>query len=46
MKHLARVQGLEFTDERVIPLWWPYKGHSRANEKIRAVPLPLEAEPS
>jgi hypothetical protein len=45
MKQLARVQGLDLTDERVDADLVAYKGHLAANEKIRAVPLPLEAEP-
>jgi len=45
MKQLARVQGLDLTDERVDSDLAAFKGHLAANEKIRAVPLPLEAEP-
>lgn len=45
MKHLARAEGLELTDERVDGDLAAYKGHLAASEKIRAVPLPLEAEP-
>jgi hypothetical protein len=45
MKQLARVHGLDLTDERVESDLVAYKGHLAANEKIRAVPLPLEAEP-
>ena len=45
MKHLARVQGLDLTEERVDGDLVAYKGHLAANDKIRAVPLPLEAEP-
>jgi hypothetical protein len=45
MKQLARVQGLELADDRVESDLVAYKGHLAANETIRAVPLPLEAEP-
>ena len=45
MKQLARVQGLDLTDDRVASDLVAYKGHLAANEKIRAVPLPIEAEP-
>ena len=45
MKQLARVQGLDLTDQRVEADLVAYKGHLAANETIRAVPLPLEAEP-
>jgi hypothetical protein len=45
MKQLARVQGLDLSDERVDADLVAYKGHLAAHEKIRAVPLPLEAEP-
>jgi hypothetical protein len=45
MRQLARVHGLELTDERLEADLVAYKGHLAANERIRAVPLPLEAEP-
>lgn len=45
MKQLARVAGLELTDERVDRDLVAYKGHLAAIEKIRAVDLPIEAEP-
>ena len=45
MKQLARIGGLNLTDERVDADLVAFKGHVAANEKIRAVPLPLEAEP-
>jgi hypothetical protein len=45
MKQLARVQGLDLTDERVERDLVAYTAHLAANEKIRAVRLPLEAEP-
>ena len=45
MKQLARIQGLDLTDDRVDRDLVAYKAHLAAHEKIRAVPLPLEAEP-
>ena len=45
MKQLANVTGLDLSDERVDRDLVAYKGHLAANEKIRAVPLSLEAEP-
>jgi len=45
MKQLGRVAGLDLTDERVERDLPAYKGYLAANEKIRAVPLPIEAEP-
>jgi hypothetical protein len=45
MKQLARVLGLNLTDERVDADLAAYKGHLAANEKIRTVPLAMEAEP-
>ncbi len=45
MKHLARVVGLDLSDERVDRDLPAYKSHLAANEKIRAVPLAVEAEP-
>lgn len=45
MKQLASVTGLDLSDERVDRDLVAYKGHLAANEKIRAVPLALEAEP-
>ena len=45
MKQLARAQGWDLTDERVDSDLAAFKGYLAANEKIRAVPLPLEAEP-
>ncbi len=45
MKQLANVVGLDLSDERVAADLVAYKGHLAASEKIRAVPLPLEAEP-
>jgi len=46
MTQLAKVAGLELSDERVERDLVAYKGHLAAIEKIRAVPLPIEAEPS
>jgi hypothetical protein len=45
MKLLARVGGLNLSDERVELDLGAFKGHIAANDTIRAVPLPLEAEP-
>lgn len=45
MKQLARVVGLNLTDERVDADLAAYKGHLAANEKIRSVPLAVEEEP-
>jgi hypothetical protein len=45
MQQLARAGGLNLTDARVEADLVAYKGHLAANDKIRAVPLPLEAEP-
>jgi hypothetical protein len=45
MKQLSRVAGLELSDERVDRDLVAYKAHLAASEKIRAVSLPLEAEP-
>lgn len=45
MKQLARVAGLDLTDERVDRDLVAYKGYLAAIEKIRRVDLPLEAEP-
>jgi hypothetical protein len=45
MKQLANATGLNLTDARVDADLVAFKGHLAANEKIRAVPLPIEAEP-
>jgi len=45
MKQLARAEGLDLSDERIDHDLVAFKGHLAAHEKIRAVPLPLEAEP-
>jgi hypothetical protein len=45
MTQLAKVAGLDLSAERVDRDLVAYKAHLAANEKIRAVPLPLEAEP-
>ena len=46
MKQLARVAGLDLTDDRVDRDLVAYKGHLAAIEKIRSVNLPIEAEPT
>ena len=45
MKQLARVGGLNLSDERIDQDLVAFKGQIAANDKIRAVPLPVEAEP-
>jgi hypothetical protein len=45
MKQLAHVAGVNLTDERVEQDLVALKGHIAASDKIRAVPLPVEAEP-
>ena len=45
MKQLARLGGLNLTDERVEQDLVAFKSHIAANDKIRAVPLAVEAEP-
>ena len=45
MKGLSAATGLDLSDERVDRDLVAFKGHLAANERIRAVPLPLEAEP-
>jgi len=45
MTQLSKVAGLDLSDARVETDLVAYKGHLAAIEKIRAVPLPLEAEP-
>jgi hypothetical protein len=45
MKQLAKVTGLDLSDDRVDKDLAAYKGHLAAIEKIRAVPLSIEAEP-
>ena len=45
MKQLARVGGLDLSDERIDRDLVAFKTHLAAHEKIRAVPLALEAEP-
>jgi len=45
MAQLARVGGLNLTAERVDADLAAYKGYVAANDKVRAVPLPVEAEP-
>jgi hypothetical protein len=46
MKQLAKVAGLDLSDERVERDLVAYKGHLAAIEKIRTVDLPIEAEPA
>ena len=45
MKHIAKVAGLNLTDQRIERDLVAFKGHLAAIEKIRAIDLPLEAEP-
>jgi hypothetical protein len=46
MTQLSKVTGLDLSGERVETDLVAYKGHLAAIEKIRAVALPIEAEPS
>ena len=46
MKRLSAATGLDLSDERIDLDLVAFKGHLAANERIRAVPLTLEAEPS
>ena len=45
MKHIARVAGLNLSDERIERDLVAYKGHLAAVDRINAVDLPIEAEP-
>lgn len=45
MKQLSAAIGLPLSDERIDRDLVAYKGHLAAIERIRAVPLPIEAEP-
>jgi hypothetical protein len=45
MKQLAAATGLVLTDERVDRDLIAYKSHLAAIDRIKAVPLPMEAEP-
>jgi hypothetical protein len=45
MQQLARAGALNLSDARVDADLVAFKAHLAANEKIRAVPLPVEAEP-
>ena len=45
MTQLSKVAGLDLSEERVTTDLVAYKGHLAAIEKIRAVTLPIEAEP-
>ena len=46
MKHIARVSGLDLSDERIERDLVAYKSHLAAIDKIRTIDLPLEAEPA
>ena len=45
MKHIAKVAGLNLSDERIERDLAAFKGHLAAIEKIRSIDLPIEAEP-
>lgn len=45
MKQLARVAGLDLSDERVERDLVAYKGHLAAIDRIKSVDLRIEAEP-
>jgi hypothetical protein len=45
MKDLATVAGVAITDARADLDLVAFKGFITANDQIRAVPLPIEAEP-
>ena len=45
MKQLAAATGLILTDERVDRDLVAYKSHLAAIDRIKSVPLPVEAEP-
>ena len=45
MKQLAAVAGLPLTDERVDRDLVAYKAQLAAIDRLRTVPLPIEAEP-
>jgi hypothetical protein len=45
MKHIARVTGLNLTDERIERDLVAYKSQLAAIDRIKTVPLPIEAEP-
>jgi len=46
MKQIAKVAGLELSDERIERDLAAYKGHLAAIDRIRRIDLPLEAEPA
>jgi len=45
MKHIAKVAGLNLSDERIERDLAAFKVHLAAIEKIRSIDLPIEAEP-
>jgi len=45
MKQLARAAGMELSDDRIDRDLVAYKGHLAAMDRIRSVPLTIEAEP-
>ena len=45
MKQIARVAGLDLSDERIEHDLSAYKAHLAAIDKIRSIELPIEAEP-
>jgi hypothetical protein len=45
MKSLAALQGLPLSDERIERDLVMFKTHLTAEERVRAVSLPIEAEP-
>jgi hypothetical protein len=45
MKQLSAASGLALSDERVDRDLVAYKSHLAAIQRIRTVPLPIEAEP-
>jgi hypothetical protein len=46
MKQIARVAGINLSDERIERDLIAYKGHLAAIDKIRSIDLPIEAEPA
>jgi hypothetical protein len=46
MKQIARIAGLNLSDERIERDLVAFKGHLAAIDKIRSIDLPLEAEPA
>ena len=45
MKQIAKVAGLDLSDERIERDLVAYKSHLAAIDKIKTIDLPLEAEP-